>query len=98
MVACCFWSRPSWRQASATKPPERPCPCRNCLLLAHSGALVCSTIELLTSAMRSANVARVAVRDDALVGLRVQRASSAQQVAAAIREQLLLGEVAPGTR
>ena len=43
-------------------------------------------------------MARVAVRDGALVGLRVQRASSAQQVAAAIREQLLLGEVAPGTR
>ncbi|MBV9327955.1 MAG: GntR family transcriptional regulator [Chloroflexi bacterium] len=34
----------------------------------------------------------------ALAGLRVHRASSAQQVAAAIREQLLRGEVAPGTR
>lgn len=33
-----------------------------------------------------------------LLGLRVHRASSAQQVAAAIREQLLRGEVAPGTR
>jgi DNA-binding GntR family transcriptional regulator len=34
----------------------------------------------------------------ALVGLRVHRASSAQQGAAAIRDLLLRGEVAPGTR
>src|SRR5436190_14527820 len=38
------------------------------------------------------------MRVTALVGLRVHRASSAQQVASAIRDQLLGGEVAPGTR
>jgi len=43
-------------------------------------------------------VTRVALHEAVLIGLRVHRASSAQQVAAAIREQLLRGEVAPGTR
>lgn len=40
----------------------------------------------------------MALQDGALVTFRFQRASSAQQVAAALREQLLRGEVAPGTR
>lgn len=40
----------------------------------------------------------VVVHDGALPGLSLQRASSAQQIAVAIREQLVRGEIAPGTR
>jgi DNA-binding GntR family transcriptional regulator len=40
----------------------------------------------------------VVVHDGALPGLSFQRASSAQQIAVAIREQLVRGEIAPGTR